>query len=604
MGAARRRKARDRLKRFFRFLEESLKRALQTILAMTLCFGLLAPPALAQHKSASISTAQTNGSSPKLVVVIVVDQMRGDYIERYGHQWTQGLRRLVKQGAWYPQAAYTYMNTITCAGHSTISTGSIPATHGIILNAWWDRDSAKMVSCTEDPKAQTISYGAPAKGGHSAFRLEVPTLADKLRAQLGEKGRVVTMAIKARAAIMLAGHRSDSTTWYEASSGAWATTTAFTAAPVPFMERFMKSHPVERDAGKTWTPLLPESAYQFEDAGPGERPPAGWGESFPHPLGGSHEKPDAEYYRLWGQSPFADEFLGEMAAATVNALGLGKGPGTDYLGMSFDALDSVGHAFGPHSREVQDMLVRLDATLGRLFAFLDRTVGAENYVVALSADHGVAPIPERMMREGFDAGRVGTVEVVNRIEKALEPIWGAGKYVARMTYPDLYFMPGVYAKLQADAAAMAAVKEAISGVPGVWRTFRSEELQNARGSSDAMMRAAALSYYAGRSGDIVVVPKPYWFFVTEARTVPAGSATTHGSSHGYDQHVPVILMGEGIKSGEYLNAASPADIAPTLAFLCGITLARADGRVLAEALQLPQAAQESSAKPLGSAKKP
>lgn len=570
-----------------------MKLALQKILVIILCAGLTAPSALAQSKAASIPTAQKNGSSPRLVVVIVVDQMRGDYPEKYGYQWTKGLRRLMERGAWFRQAAYPYMNTITCAGHSTVSTGSFPATHGIILNAWWERESGKQFSCTEDPKAQTISYGAPAKGGHSPMRLQVPTLADEMRAQSGGKTRVVTMAIKPRAAIMLAGHRSDSTTWYEASSGAWATTTAFTAAPVPFMERFMKSHPVERDAGKTWTPLLPESAYEFEDAGPGERPPAGWGDSFPHPLGGSHEKPDAEYYRLWGESPFADEFLGEMAEAAVNALGLGKGPGTDYLGMSFDALDSVGHAFGPHSREVQDMLVRLDATLGRLFAFFDRTVGAKNYVVALSADHGVAPIPERMMREEFDAGRIGTVEVVNRIEKALEPIWGAGKYVARMNYPDLYFLPGVYAKLLADPAAMRTVKDAISGVPGVLRMYGSEELLDARGSEDPMKRAAALSFYPGRSGDMVIVPKPYWFFVTNAATRSAGSATTHGTLYGYDQRVPVILMGPGIKSGEYLSAATPADIAPTLALLCGITLAKADGRVLSEALQLPQTAKAS-----------
>ncbi len=574
-----------------------MKLALRKIVVIILCAGLAATSAPAQRETRDSPAARKSSNTPKLVVVLVVDQMRGDYIERYGHQWTKGLRRLVKQGAWFRQAAYPYMNTITCAGHSTISTGSFPATHGIILNAWWERETGKQVNCTEDLKAQTISYGSPAKGGHSPMRLQVPTLADEMRAQSGGKTRVVTMAIKPRAAIMLAGHRSDSTTWYEASSGAWATTTAFTAAPVPFMERFMKSHPVERDAGKTWTPLLPESAYQFEDAGPGERPPTGWGDSFPHPLGGSHEKPEAEYYRLWGESPFADEFLGEMAEAAVNALGLGKGPGTDYLGMSFDALDSVGHAFGPHSREVQDMLVRLDATLGRLFAFLDRTVGAKNYVVALSADHGVAPIPERMMREGFDAGRIGTVEVVNRIEKALEPIWGAGKNVARMNYPDLYFLPGVYAKLLADPAAMRAVKDAISGVPGVSRMYGSEELLDARGSEDPMKRAAALSFYPGRSGDMVIVPKPYWFFVTNAASLSAGSATTHGTLYGYDQRVPVILMGPGIKSGEYLSAATPADIAPTLALLCGITLAKADGRALSEALQLPQTAKSADSAP-------
>ncbi|MBI1737875.1 MAG: alkaline phosphatase family protein [Acidobacteria bacterium] len=581
-----------------------MKQALRKILATIVCAGLVATSAPAQREATRTRAAQkTTNHAPKLVVVLVVDQMRGDYIERYGHQWTKGLRRLVKQGAWYRQAAYTYMNTITCAGHATISTGSIPATHGVILNAWWDRETGKQVSCTEDPKARTISYGAPAIGAHSAFRLEVPTLADELRAQLDGNARVVTMAVKARAAIMLAGHRADAATWFDAGSGAWVTTSAFTAAPVPFVESFLKSHPVERDFGKVWTRVLPESAYLFKDAEAGERPPEGWSEVFPHPLEGKSEKPDAQFYRLWAESPFADAYVGEMAAATVDALGLGKGPGTDYLAMSFGALDSVGHAFGPQSHEVQDTLVRLDETIGKLLAHLDHAVGAKNYVVAFSADHGVAPIPEQMMGEGIEAGRVATSDVIARVEKAMEPLLGAGKHVARMTYPDLYFMSGVYAKLQADATAMAAVKEAIRGVPGVWRVYRSEELENAKGSGDAIMRAIALSYYPGRSGDMVVVPKPYWFLVNEAKSVPAGSATTHGTPHGYDQHVPVILMGNGIKGGEYLNAASPADIAPTLAFLCAITLARADGRVLAEALEMPRSADIKATMPSESVKK-
>jgi len=177
-------------------MEESLKQTLRKILATMVCAGLVAPSALAQRETGVRRAAQKTTNAPKLVVVLVVDQMRGDYPERYGHQWTKGLRRLLEQGARFRQAAYAYMNTITCAGHSTISTGSNPATHGIVLNAWWDRETGKQVGCTEDPRAQTISYGAPAKGGHSAFRLEVPTLADELRAQSGGKTRVVTMAVK------------------------------------------------------------------------------------------------------------------------------------------------------------------------------------------------------------------------------------------------------------------------------------------------------------------------------------------------------------------------------------------------------------------------
>jgi predicted AlkP superfamily pyrophosphatase or phosphodiesterase len=321
-------------------------------------------------------------------------------------------------------------------------------------------------------------------------------------------------------------------------------------------------------------------------------------------MGGASEKPNGTFYRLWSESPFGDAYVGEMAAAVVDALRLGDGPATDYLAISFDSLDSVGHAFGPQSHEVQDVLARLDVTLGALFTHLDRVVGPKNYVVALSADHGVAPIPEQRLQGGLDAGRVATIEISARVEKALEPFLGAGKHVARMMYPDLYFMPGEYAKLQGNPAAMRAVIDAIMATPGVARVFRSEELADARGSSVAALRAAALSYFPGRSGDIVVLPKPYWIMVSDARSVPAGSATTHGTSHSYDQHVPVILMGNGIRNGEFASAASPADIAPTLALLCGITMAHADGRVLAEALQPSRKAALKVAKPSAAPKKP
>jgi len=574
-------------------LEESLNQFLRRLLAIIVCAGLLAPLTPAQRETRGTRAPQKT-SAPKLVVVIVVDQMRGDYIERYGHQWTKGLRRLVKQGAWFRQAAYPYMNTITCAGHATIGTGTFPATHGMILNDWWDRELGKQVGCAEDANAKTVSYSSPqARAQYSGWRLQATTLADEMRAQLSGRPRVVALSLKPRSAIGLAGHGGDAVTWFHDASGAWVTSSAYAAAPVAAVEKFVQAHPVDAYLGKEWRRALPESAYLFPDDAEGERPPSGWTRAFPHELKGLAGKPDAHFYDVWKQTPYSDAYLGKMAAALADQFELGKDDSPDYLGISFSALDLTGHDFGPRSHEAQDVLIGLDATIGELLSHLDKTVGTSNYVVALTADHGVAPVPEQMALEGFDAGRVGTVDVVNRIEKALEPVWGAGKYVARMSYPDLYFLPSVHTKLQADAAAMRAVKDAISSVPGVLRMFGSEELLDARRSGDSLKRAAALSFYPGRSGDMVIVPKPYWFFVTNAASRSAGSATTHGTLYGYDQRVPVILMGPGIKSGEFLSAATPADIAPTLALLCGITLANADGRVLAEALQLPQTAKAS-----------
>lgn len=548
-------------------------RRLKNCAAMALGAGLLL---------SSLAQAQERRQSAraKLVVVLVVDQMRADYVDRYGHQWTRGLRRLMDHGAWFRQAAYPYFYTFTCAGHATISTGSIPATHGIVANTWYDRQTGKRVACTDDAQAPAVGYGAPAKGSYSAARLAVPTFADELRAQSGAPARVITFSIKARSAIMLAGHRADAATWFDSAVGAWETSTAYATVPVPFVEGFVKAHPVDRDLGKSWTRALPAQEYLYEDEAPGEKKSPNGSSAFPHPLQGKSGKPDAEFYGAWEASPFSDVYLVELAKAAVDVEHLGQGRGTDFLGVSFSALDLVGHAYGPRSHEVQDVLVRLDEALGRFFEHLDRTVGPGNYVVAFTSDHGVAPVPEQMLAEGMDAGRVSMEEVAERVEKALESLPGPSLKVVRYSAGDIYFAPGVYAQLAAEPGRMRAVTEAILSVRGVARVLRSEDLAARRATTDLVERAASLSYFVGRSGDLTVVPKPYWFFAEEAYA----TGTTHSTPYGYDARVPIFLMGRGIRPGEYLTAAMPADIAPTLAFLFGITLAPRDGRVLVEAL--------------------
>ena len=453
------------------------------------------------------------------------------------------------------------------------------------------------MTCTEDPQAQTISYGASLTGkvGESAWRLAVPTFADELRAQSGEGSRVVTFSLKARSAIMLAGHHADATTWYDERTGAWVTSSAYSPSRVAFVERFLKAHPVEADFGKSWTRALPEGAYLFPDAGLGEKPPPQWSSTFPHVLKGTSDKPDAAFYKLWEESPFSDAYLGQMAQAAVDTLGLGKGRGTDFLGVSFTALDYVGHDFGPFSQEVEDLLACLDMTIGVLLDHLDRVVGGENYVVALSADHGVAPIPEQMRRDGFDAGRVLNTQVIEQVEKALEPLLGASRHVAMMEFTDIHLLPETYHKLQDNLKAMQKVTEAILSVPGVARVLRGEDLRERHLRGDPAVRAAQLSYFPGRSGELVVVPKPYWLLNNTVGGVLKSRATDHYSSYGYDQRVPLLVMGPGIGPGQYFSVATPADIAPTLAFLCGITLARPDGRVLAEALEAAAVAQPARA---------
>lgn len=529
---------------------------------------------------------------PKLVVVIVVDQMRADYVDRYGFQWTGGLRRLVDGGAWFRRAAYPYLSTVTCAGHATVSTGAFPSTHGMIANAWFDRGSGLAVGCASDTSVTTISYGAPVAGGSGPSRLLIPTLADEMRAQMPTPSRVVTLSGKERTAITLAGHRADAASWFSSSAGTFVTSSVYTAAPVPFMVDALKAHPVSSDYGKVWTRLLPADRYRFADKGLGEKPASYWTSEFPHVLAGSAGKPDAQFYDAWTTSPFLDDCLGRLAIASVDALKLGERDGTDFLGISFSALDSVGHDFGPMSHEVQDVLARLDQTVGTLLSHLDRTVGEGNYVVGLTADHGTAPIPEQAAAFGIDAGRLDSAIIRQTAAKALEAAFGPGPYTVRSQYADLILEPAVVEKLRRDPRALDMVLGALRAVPGVAGAYFGDHLGARAAAGDRGARAALVGYYPGRSGDLLVVSKPYWFPVTADGTSQPGSAATHGSMYAYDQSVPIILFGAGIKPGEYWRAATPADLAPTLALLCGITLAHVDGEPLIEALAPPPTRHE------------
>ena len=521
---------------------------------------------------------------PKLVVLLVVDQMRGDYVDKFQGQWTGGLKRLVKEGAWFREAAYLYAATETCVGHSTISTGALPTTHGMVANAWWERDSQKLVTCTFDPNVSNTAYGggAAAAGGDSAWRMRVPAYAEELRFQGGGATRVVSFSLKARAAITMAGHKGDAVTWFE--NGFWTTSSAY--GTMPFVENFAKANPVQADLGKKWELSLPKSSYLYDEKAIGAVAPGGWELTFPHVLhgGSTSSGRDSAFYLQWATSPYADTYLTKMAENAVDQLGLGKSGGTDFLGVSYSSVDYVGHAFGPHSWEIQDVLIRLDKDLGELFAHLDAKVGRGYYVVALSADHGVVPAPEDMQKTGADAGVLHVPEIQAKIEKALEPFNYTKPAVARMASSDVYFSTGIYERLKTDPPAMRAVLDGIRTVPGVAEVYRAEELQDRPATQSPIRRAEAASYFPGRSGDLMIVPKPYWLVSGGPAGTPRDYGTGHGTPYFYDQHVPVLLMGWGIEHGEYFGPITPADVAPTLAALTGVTLSSRDGRVLAEAL--------------------
>lgn len=550
--------------------------------------GLVASLSVAVLLSAESIKAQTPASTtatpavlrrtPALVVLLVVDQFRADYINQYGGSWTRGLRRLIDSGAYFRQAAYPYSATETCPGHATVATGALPRSHGIVANGWYDRASQRSVVCTTDVAKPVAIGGGDAYESHGPALLRLPTLADELRNQSATSAHVVSLSLKARAAIAMAGHGGDTVAWLE-DAGAWATSTSYGTSALTKANAFVRAHAVDRDYDRVWNLLRSPASYSFTDDGVAEQAPDGWTVTFPHSLS-RPAGPDRIFYDNWRRTPFSDDYLGQMAAALGKDLG--HGVGTDMLAISFSATDYVGHRFGPRSLEVQDTLARLDVTIGTLLDALDASVGRGRYVVALTGDHGVAPIPEQQTPFGADAGRVVVADVHAAIAAALKGTIGSatafmpGSTDAGNNSSDIYFTPETLAKLQATPSARRAVTDAVERVPGIAKAYWASEVQNAGPGSAPDLRGIALGFNADRSGDLLIVTKPYW--------VPGSGGTGHGTAYGYDQRVPVVLSGFGIRAGRYDESASPADIAPTLAHLVGITLARADGRVLGEAL--------------------
>ncbi len=517
------------------------------------------------------ATAQTQ--PPKLVVMIVVDQMRADYVDRFQADWTGGLKRLVSEGAWFRRAAYPYLSTVTCPGHATVATGAFPRSHGVVQNSWWLRDRGELAACDHDPDARFLGLDGAVRPGASAATLALPTLADELRRQ--RKGRVVSLSLKFRAAILLGGRPGpdDVLAWVR-GDGVIETPTEIS----PQASRILKAQAMARspatDSGKTWDRMLPADRYHGPDDGLGEAPVADWRTTFPHALG---EAGDAHFAERWAHSPYGDAFLGGLAGGLVQALRLGQEDRTDMLAISFSSSDEVGHAFGPGSQEIQDIYARLDQTIGVLLTRLDTLVGRDGYVVGLTGDHGVIPLPEQLRSSGQSAGRYDQAEIERLLEQAIAAQLGPGEFVSRVADGDVWLAPGVLDRLRARPEALHSAIRSLRALPAVAAVFTSDELAASTSvlSTDPLLRAAALSFEPSRRGDLILALERGW--------TAYPTCTVHTSANADNQRVPILLFGAGVRQGVHTDLATPADIAPTLAALAGVSLPTAEGRVLLEA---------------------
>ena len=547
--------------------------------------ALTAPGTIAQAPAPARAPAS---GPPRLVVILVADQFRADYVTQYGEMWTAGLKEILTKGAAFTEAAYPYANTRTCPGHATIGTGMLPSVHGMIDNTWYNVATHEFLACTEDSQARSLPFGGfHGEETHSAKWYLVPNFADELKRQVPGRPRVVSLSLKARSAIGLGGHGgADSTiVWKEDGAVTFATSSALAKAASPALDAFVRSHPVSLKQFETWDRAKPEASYKYADQAPGE--PANRG-TFPHLFNDPVRLSDttASILDSWDGTPMADEYLGAMAEHLITEEKLGQRQTTDFLAVSFSTLDIVGHDYGPRSHEVQDVLVRLDATVGRLLAVLDTKVGRNRYVLAFSSDHGVATLPEQIFPApaggrgagGGVTGRFTAGNVANAVETALDKQFGRGHYVEAMATPYIYFVPGVLQRVRANPSAVQAVEAAVLGVRGVAKMYWASDVASTAATTDPILVGLRRSYYPGRSGDLVVVFERNWTGATGAN---------HGSPQDYDARVPLAFLGAGISPGQHAGVASPMDIVPTLSAITGVRMSRTDGRVLREALADP-----------------
>ncbi len=493
-------------------------------------------PALAQKPAAP--------RQPKLILAIVVDQFRYDLLFRYEHEYTGGFRRMLDQGAVFTNARYHHVPTVTAVGHSTFLSGATPAISGIIGNEWWDWSSKGTVTSVSDTGTQLLGGSGI---GSSPRRLLVSTLGDELKAS-GKGGKVIGVSIKDRAAILPSGHSANAAYWFDGKTGNFVSSTYYFAALPAWVQDFDKSRPADPYEGHDWL-----------------------GHKMPH--GGS------ELYEAIDATPFSNELVEKFAARALAAEKLGAGPKIDMLTVSFSGNDYVGHRYGPDSPEAHDAALRVDKMIGELIAAAEAQAGAGNVVAVMTADHGVAPVPEENVKRGMPGGRINLGELRSAAEQALEARFGGSNWITNVSDGGVYLnIPALTAAKDDVAEAERTAAAALRAQPHVFRVYTRTQLMNGQFASDLVGTDVRDGFNAARTGNLIVIFDPYWIAST--------NGTTHSSPFDYDTHVPVFFWGAGIRPGRYNGGIAPNDIAPTLATMLNIpTPSGSVGHVLTEILK-------------------
>ena len=563
-------------------------------LAVSLVVVVLITAAFGQRRNQP--TTSTIQKRPRLVLLIVVDQFRYDYLERFGDLFAaNGFRRLLRDGASWTQSHYDHMPTYTAPGHGTMMTGAYPAESGIIGNEWLDRASGKRITSVSDETVRLLGDNPNAYGA-SPRRLMGSTVGDELRLISNGRAKVIGISIKDRSAILPAGRNASAAYWFSTTSGNLVSSTYYFNEMPAWVTAFNNAKHADKYFGAKWERLLPEAEY-LKRAGPDKTEweivasSSGDTNTFPHTITGGLTAPGRAFYFALDHSPYANELLVSFAQQAILNEQLGQDDDTDVLTVSLSANDYVGHRYGPYSQEVMDVTLRTDRQIATLLDFVESKIGLANTLVAFTSDHGVSPVPEQAAQLGLGGARLKVADLFEAINKAITARYPATDYLLKYkegaTTREWFINGNIYFDYEALKRDKINVEEfsqvvvgAVLTVPGIARCFsRVQLLRGATSITDPIERRVLHGFSPSRSGDVVVVPEPFKYLGDSI-------TATHGSAYSYDTHVPTIIMGAGVKAGRYFEDATPADIAPTLSALLRITApSNATGRVLIEALK-------------------
>jgi predicted AlkP superfamily pyrophosphatase or phosphodiesterase len=534
--------------------------------AFSLSFLFISISATSQSSSNSIPNYQNTLPRPKLVIGIVVDQMRWDYLYRYYDRYAEdgGFKTLLKQGFTCENTMIPYTPTVTACGHASIYTGSVPAIDGITGNDWWDYDFSQMVYCTGDNMAKSIGSNTDA-GKMSPHNLLVTTIGDEMRLATNFHSKVIGIALKDRGAILPAGHSANGAYWYDDKTGDWISSSYYMNDLPGWLKDLNAKKLSDHYFAQEWNTLYPVDTYvqSTPDDEPFEYKPFGANtKGFPYNLSQFIGK----NYGLLPVTPYGNTITLEVAKAAILGEQLGSDNFTDLLAISLSTPDYIGHSFGPNSVEAEDIFLRLDKDLGDFLRFLDKQVGKGEYLVFLTGDHGVNQVPAFLREHRIPAGSVNVSTMEDQLDAQLKDKFKADKLVIGIMNYQVYLDRN---KMNDDHLNKDAVyKEAISFLlkqPGIFRALALDAVTVATLNMD-LKNALANGDYPSRSGDIQLIYLPQWIEGFETR------GTTHGVWNPYDAHIPLVWYGWNISPGKTNRQTFMTDIAPTIASMLHVQM--------------------------------